>query len=100
MSLSQEDVVRAAIEVLDDHGLAGDTLETQSERARGLEEAPGESEIALEVRTGRYPTLQAAAEVFRTEGSFDEARFEAGLELLIIGMRARVRDQEGRPARP
>lgn len=66
--------------------ISGDALETQSEAARGLEEPPQESEIAAEVRTGRYPVLQAAA----SEGFSDEARFEQGLGLLMEGMRARL----------
>ena len=82
--------------------VSGDALETQSEMARGLEEAPGDSEIAVEVRTGRYPTLLAAAEAFRVgdRRSFDEARFETGLSLLIDGMRARLSATKSRAACP
>ncbi len=74
--------------------ISGDALETQSEAARGLEEPPQESEIAAEVRTGRYPVLLAAA----SEGFSDEARFEQGLALFMDGMRARLAGRLG--ARP
>ena len=33
--------------------VSGDAFETQSEMARGLEEAPVDSEIAVEIRTGK-----------------------------------------------
>jgi TetR/AcrR family transcriptional regulator, tetracycline repressor protein len=80
--------------------VSGDALETQSDAARGLEEAPVDSEIAMEIRTGRYPVLQAAAEAFRSERAFDEARFEEGLQLLIAGMRARLAGRAPSDARP
>ena len=78
--------------------VSGDAFETQSEMARGLEEAPVDSEIAVEIRTGKYPTMRAAAEAFRAAGgrrSFDDVRFEHGLALLMDGLRARLAKRVG-----
>ncbi|TMK44388.1 MAG: hypothetical protein E6G66_14105 [Actinobacteria bacterium] len=78
--------------------VSGDALETQSEMARGLEEAPVDSEIAVEIRTGKYPTMRAAAEAFRAAGgrrSFEDVRFEHGLALLMDGLRARLAKRVG-----
>jgi TetR/AcrR family tetracycline transcriptional repressor len=76
--------------------ILGDALETQAERERPLEEAPGQV-------TGEFPLTTAAQ---ASAGGPDE-RFEEGLQLFVDGLRVRlerrlaervVREASGRTA--
>ncbi|RZS90302.1 TetR family transcriptional regulator [Motilibacter rhizosphaerae] len=64
----------------------GDALETQLGEGR----SPAE-DMLLAVRSGAYPHVLASAQ----EMGDDEERFEHGLQLLLAGLRERLRELEG-----
>ena len=67
--------------------IVGSASECQAEQARAADNPPGDAQLAVALREGRFPTLHAAMQGLVEQPP--HATFEYGLRLLVDGLRVR-----------